>query len=260
MPIQGILGIDILTALIAILPLLFVTIPQPSTEEKKTLKTPTDLWQDVKAGFSYMYNWKGMFILCIMASLINFLVNPAFTLLPLLVTGYFGGGVWKLSFIESSFGIGVIIGGLILSTWGGFKKKIYTTFMGVLGMGLGILMIAFAPSTDFYIAVAGVAITGLLNPIANGPIMAIMQSNVVPEMQGRVFTALSSLSSAMSPLGMLIAAPVAEIWGVRSWFVIGGASCVLMSVGGFIIPAVVDIEEERKQRVSKKLKKAREDV
>jgi len=59
---------------------------------------------------------------------------------------------------------------------------------------------------------------------------------------------LNSLSSAMSPLGMLVAAPVAEQFGIRAWFLLGGISCILLAIIGLLIPAVVHIEDNHKSQ------------
>jgi DHA3 family macrolide efflux protein-like MFS transporter len=243
LPMQQVLSIDIFTAILAILPLLFISIPQPKKSLSVNAITPKQLLADVAEGYRYMVKWTGLFILSIMATIVNFMINPAFTLTPLLVTKYFNGDVWHLSWMESVFSIGVVTGGLVLSLWGGFKRRIYTTLMGVTGMGLGILLITFAPQNMFILAIIGMAIAGFMNPITNGPIFSIMQTRVAPEMQGRVFTLLNSLTSAMSPLGMLAAAPVAEQFGIRAWFLLGGISCILLAAVGLLIPAVVHIED-----------------
>jgi DHA3 family macrolide efflux protein-like MFS transporter len=243
LPMQKVLSIDILTAFLAILPLLFINIPQPLKKISEKTFTPRQLMADVAEGYRYMIKWTGLFILTIMAAIVNFMINPAFTLLPLLVTKDFNGGIWHLSWIESIFSIGVVTGGLVLSVWGGFKRQIFTILMGATGMGVGILLITFAPQKMFFLAVIGMAFTGFMNPITNGPIFSIMQARVAPEMQGRVFTLLNSLSSAMSPLGMLVAAPVAEQFGIRAWFLLGGISCILLAIVGLLIPAVVHIED-----------------
>jgi len=248
LPMQQVLSIDILTAFLAILPLLFVSIPQPLKKLAEKSITPRQLLADVAEGYRYMVKWTGLFILTIMATIVNFMVNPAFTFTPLLVTKYFHGGVWHLGWMESVFSIGVVAGGLILSLWGGFKRQIFTTFMGVTGMGIGILLITLAPQNMFFLAVIGMAFAGFMNPITNGPIFTIMQARVAPEMQGRVFTLLNSLASAMSPLGMLVAAPVAEKFGIRAWFLLGGISCILLAGIGLLIPAVVHIEDNHKAK------------
>ncbi|RJQ45118.1 MAG: MFS transporter [Anaerolineaceae bacterium] len=247
-PIQNLLFIDILTALIAVTPLFFVNIPKPVEKPVGKISSVSELFNDVKIGFRYLWNWKGMLLLTLTASLLNFLINPGFTLTPLLVTQHFSGGAIQLSLVESVFGIGVIAGGLILSTWGGFKKRILTTLTAIIGMGVAMLLIAIAPANNFNLALAGMLITGVMNPITNGSITAIMQANVKPEMQGRVFTTLNSLANAMSPISMLIAAPVAEIVGIQGWFYIGGLGCIIMGLLGLLTPQMMNVEKEGLRR------------
>ncbi len=87
------------------------------------------------------------------------------------------------------------------------------------------------------------ALIGIMNPITNGPLMAILQAAVTPEMQGRVFSILETLASGASPLGLAIAGPVADLFGIQIWFILGGISLLLMGAAGFFIPALVRIEE-----------------
>jgi DHA3 family macrolide efflux protein-like MFS transporter len=64
-------------------------------------------------------------------------------------------------------------------------------------------------------------------------------------MHGRVFTLANSVAAAMSPLGLIIAGPVADVLGVRAWFVLGGVACLLMAIISFMIPAVMHLENTR---------------
>ena len=182
-------------------------------------------------------------MIALMAAILNFLINPGFSLMPLLVVNFFKGGVWELGWTDSIFGIGSVAGGLLLSVWGGFKRKIFTTLFGVIGMGVGILIITLAPANLFLLVIIGCGITGLMNPICNGSLGAIMMEHISPEIQGRVFSMLNSLATAMSPLGLLIAAPVAELFGIHAWFLVGAIGCLVMGIGAFFIPAIVHIEE-----------------
>ncbi len=138
----------------------------------------------------------------------------------------------------------MITGGLLLGIWGGFRKKITTSLFGLIGMGAGILAVGLAPGTGYWIALGGLALTGFMNPLVNGPLFALLQTKVEPEMQGRVFTLVGSLSAAMSPLGMLFAAPVAEWLGIQSWYIIGGIATALMGVAGFMIKVVYTIDDQ----------------
>lgn len=247
-PMYAILAIDVTTATLAILPLLFAHIPQPDNSDMEALTSPRVLINDVRFGFKYLISWKGMFILGLSAALVNFLLNPAFTLLPLLVTKYFQKGVVELGLMESLFGIGVISGGLLLGVWGGFKKKILTTYLGVFGVALGVFIVAFAPADLFNMALAGMLVTGVMISLTNGPLFAVMQSAVPANLQGRVFTAIESTTSFMSPIGMLAAAPVAEWLGVRGWFFLAALGCVCMGLLGLASHDVMDIEEQGKAR------------
>jgi DHA3 family macrolide efflux protein-like MFS transporter len=248
LPLQGILAIDVITASLAIMPLVFVHIPQPGRIQYQAARgtQQTSVWQDFKEGFRYMMGWPGLLIIALMAVVLNFILTPAFSLLPLLVKDYFGGGAMELGWVNSAAGIGIIIGGFLLGVWGGFKpKKIMTTFFGLFGMGAGILVMAQAPPTNIFWIVGASLLVGIMQPITNGPIGGVMQSTVAPEMQARVFSLLGSLASGMAPVGLMIAGPISDRIGIQSWFFLGGTLCILMGAAGFFIPAVMNIESRR---------------
>ena len=244
LPMQGILGIDVVTALLAVAPLLFIAIPQPEAAPAQSGATGiTLLWQDFKAGLRYTFTWPGLMMILVMATLINLILTPAFSLLPILVTKHFDGGAVHLAWFESLFGIGVIVGGVLLSVWGGFKRRILTTLAGLMGIGVGSLVVGLTPATAFPLAVAALFWLGFVNPITNGPLFAAVQAVVEPEMQGRVFTLINAFASAMSPLGLLVAGPVADRFGVPIWFVVGGIVTLSMGIIGYFIPAVMNFEQ-----------------
>ena len=192
-----------------------------------------------------MWGWPGLLLICLMAMQINFLLNPAFSLLPLVVTKHFNGEAIQLATLESLSGIGVIAGGLVLSAWGGFKRRILTAMTGVIGLGLGCLMMGLLPPSAFTWAVVAMFIVGFVNPITNGPLLAAVQAAVAPDMQGRVFSLISSLAAATSPIGLLIAGPVSDWLGPQAWFIIGGIVTLLTGITAFFIPAVMRFEEGR---------------
>jgi DHA3 family macrolide efflux protein-like MFS transporter len=84
---------------------------------------------------------------------------------------------------------------------------------------------------------------GIVATLVNGPIHAVLQATVAPEYQGRVFTLIGSLAGITAPAGLLVAAPIAELLGVRSWYVAGAVACVAMGLLGFSLPALLRIED-----------------
>jgi DHA3 family macrolide efflux protein-like MFS transporter len=120
-------------------------------------------------------------------------------------------------------------------------------------MGAGILLMGIAPATVFGVAVVAMFVAGFMNPITNGPLSAVLQAVVAPEMQGRVFTLVSSIAALMSPIGLLIAGPLSDMIGVRTWFMVGGITMIVMGMASFFIPAVVHIEDGRQAVAAQKL-------
>jgi DHA3 family macrolide efflux protein-like MFS transporter len=246
LPMQGILAIDVFTAMLAVIPLFFIPIPQPERLDLQPgAQGKSTFWQDFRAGFKYVWGWPGLLLIGIMATVINFLLTPAFSLLPILVTKHFNGQAIQLASLESFMGFGFIVGGLVLSAWGGFKRRILTCLMGLLAMGAGCLVMGLLPSSAFVLAVGTMFFLGFVSPIVNGPLMAAVQAAVAPEMQGRVFTLIQTMASAMSPLGLIIAGPIADKLGVQTWFIIGGVVTISMGVIGLFVPAIMHFEDGR---------------
>jgi DHA3 family macrolide efflux protein-like MFS transporter len=183
--------------------------------------------------------------IAMMAVLINMLLSPAFSLLPILVAEHFAGDALRLGGMQSAMGLGVVVGGVVLGAWGGFKRRILTSMTGLLLLGVAVFAIGVLPASLFTGATGAIFVVGLMMPIVNGPIMAVMQTTVAPEVQGRVFTLLRSAAGAMSPVGLVIAGPIADWVGVQTWYIAGGIVCSLMGVVGFFIPAIAQIEHNR---------------
>jgi DHA3 family macrolide efflux protein-like MFS transporter len=251
LPTQGVLMIDIATAIIGIFPLLFLTIPQPLRQEVPGMKGErSGYWQDVREGFHYIFTWPGLLAVLLLFMLVNFLFNPLSALMPLLVTQYFQKGALALGSMDSLFGIGMITGGLLLSVWGGFKRKIVTMLVGTAGAGVGVMIIGIAPSNAFWLALAGFFVMGVTIPIINGPAMALLQTIVRPDMQGRVLSLVGSVVIAMSPLSLLVAGPISDAYGIRVWYWIAGILCTLIAIIGFFIPAIMNVETNHNETVA----------
>jgi len=249
MPTQGVLMVDVGTAVIAIAPLFFFQIPQPefnAHEKDENGKIKSSIWQDLAEGFKYVMSWPGLLAIILIAMLINLLVSPAFSLIPILVTQYFNKGVTELGVIESVFGIGFVVGGLVLSVWGGFKNRMITTMTAMIMMGVSISLIGIAPPNGFYWAVGALGLAGIMNPLVNGPIFAALQSRVDPQKQGRVFTLLGAGASLASPIGLAIAGPVSDAIGIQIWFVIGGVACVIAGIASLFIPSIIELGKDVK--------------
>jgi DHA3 family macrolide efflux protein-like MFS transporter len=244
-----IMGLDVATAVFAIAPLLFIPVPQPpkseNPQESGGSPEKPSFGRELKLGFRYVLSWPAILMLMLMAMLVNFLLTPSSTLEPLLITNHFGGEAIHLGILHSAFGIGIVAGGLILSAWGGFERRIHTTLFGLCGLGSGILLFGITPATMFWLVILGGLLAGSMMSLTNGPVLAIFQAAVEPAMQGRVFTLLSSAAMAMSPLSLIIAGPFADAFGVRAWYILGGGLTLLVGLSGFFNRKLLSVEDGR---------------
>jgi len=245
LPLNGIMGIDIVTAIVAILPLVFIAIPQP--ERKSEPEGMPGGWamtilKDVREGLAYIWGGPAFVIILMTAMAANFVLNPAFSLMPLLVTQHFYGDAVELGWISSAGGVGMLIGGLTLSTWGGFRSKIMTLLFGLGLMGMGMLVVGVAPSAWLWMGIGGMFLVGFARPITNGPFFALIQTTVDPALQGRVLTAINSIVTVASPLSLAIAGPVSDAVGVPAWYVTGGLLCMALALVNRMLPAVVALD------------------
>ena len=241
LPLHTILGIDVLTAAIAILLLVGIRLPQPTLDHAIT-NTVSTVWQDMRAGFSFLIRWPALLSVMCIAALLNLMLAPAFSLVPILVTQHFAGSAMQLGWMNAAYGIGIIGGGTLLAVWGGFKRRILTALLGVTGLGVGSFLIGISPSNAFGLALTGMVMVGVMNAFANGPFFAILQATVPTELQGRVFTTLMSISMAMAPIGLAIAGPLADRFGIQLWFILGALICGLMAIWILLSPALLNLE------------------
>jgi DHA3 family macrolide efflux protein-like MFS transporter len=246
LPPQGVMLIDVGTAALAIAPLFFVPIPHPQRGGTDEATVRPGIWSDIREGLRYVKGWPGLRALIGIAMVVKVALTPAFSLLPLLVRERFAGGAAQLSLFESIAGGGIVIGGLLLSAWGGFRRRICTTLLGIGTLGLGFLVLAMTPGSWLWLGLTCVFVVGFVIPLVDGPIMAILQSTVAPEIQGRVFTLMNSLVWMTSPLGLSIAGPVSDWLGLSAWYLTAGCLCIAAGVLGLFVPAVLGIEDNHK--------------
>jgi DHA3 family macrolide efflux protein-like MFS transporter len=220
--VEGSLIIDVATASLAVAIIAFIAIPRQQKLEQRGGAWFRTILHDMRDGLRYLLGWKGLVVLTFIALVFKMALSPAFSLIPLLVYQHLGGNAAQYSLVEVVTGVGIIIGGLLLGIWGGFKKRVYTMFTGALGVGLAILALGFLPEGKFIWILPPMFLTGFMVPIVDGPIMAIMQARIENEYQGRVMSLFGSLINLSGPIGLIAAGPVADTLGLQVWFIAAG--------------------------------------
>lgn len=211
--IESIFFIDVITAIIGV-GLTASIVVRRYKGNKPEISNTLD---DIKKGMDYIKINKIIFPLFIFQIFIIILVSPGAFLSALLVTRSFGSEIWRLSLCEITFGTGAILGGILISIWGGFKNRISTTLFASLLYGF--VMIALGMSNGFAIFIFFNILAGIMMPCYNTPINVFIQETVPQNLQGRIFGFMQISASCALPLGMVIFGPLADIYSLQNIFI-----------------------------------------
>ncbi|UQZ34889.1 MFS transporter [Paenibacillus sp. PK3_47] len=226
--IEAIFFIDVITAAVAVSTMLiFVRVP---LHTKAAAKQAISYLQDLSLGFNYIKGHRYIQNFFIFCAFFFVLAAPAAFLTPLQVTRTFGDDIWRLTAIEIAFSIGMMLGGLIMSVWPGFRNRVHTMTLSSLAFGVCTFALGVIP--DFWIYLGVMGVTGLAMPFFNTPSTVLLQEKVEPDYLGRVFGVLGMISSSMMPLGMLVFGPLADSVRVEWLLMISG---VLLFIQGFFL-------------------------
>lgn len=239
LPLQNALMLDVVTALLGITPLFFFKIPQIRNDHPEA----PGVWSELKAGVNYVTSNRSLLIFFGVMALVVLTIMPTFTLTPLLVTQGFDGGVNQVALMEGLSGIGIIIGGVLISIWAGFKRRVVTV-MVFFGLScFAVALTALTPSTMILVAAFWWFVSGLTFAMGNAPFTAILQLSVPNQMQGRVLALLNTMMGLAAPIGLLIAGPLGELVGVRGVFLIGGGLSTIVCFAALLSRDLLALEE-----------------
>ena len=221
--LEYIFFVDVITAVIGISVFSFVKVePRKKKEEK------VDYFGSIKEGILYTKNHKLVSRLMIYLVLSNILIAPLAILTPLMVTRSFGADPWFLTLNEMVFFVGNILGGVLISSWGGFQNKIYTIGTGCFACG--ILSVLLGLPFPFAVYLVWMGICGLTMPLFSTPFITLFQENVDADKQGRVFSLISVITGAIMPLAMVVFGPLADSVKIETILIVTGVLFIIGTI------------------------------
>lgn len=238
--ISGMVALDIAGAVIASLAVALIRIPKP--EKAEETRSDTSFWIEMKEGYSIVKQDKGVFALIWIAAAFTLLYSPINALFPLMSLDYFEGTTLQASVAEIAFSAGMIIGGIILGLWGGFKNRGIGISISIALMGVPVFISGLLPQNGFWGFAFLCVIMGISGPFYNGPVTALMQERIAADYLGRVFGLYGSAASLAMPVGLIISGFFADGIGVNKWFLITGILIVFISVLCHVIPSIKNID------------------
>lgn len=219
------LMIDVITAIIGTGLLSCIVLPK-----QRISKKTEPFLSDMKIGIKYAFSDKLIGQLLVLYGIFTFLCVPAGFLAGLLVRRVFGDTYWYLTAVELVGFAGMMLGGILMSTWGGFRNRFKTLTIGLIAFGAFAVGMGFASEFIFYLSMMlfyGVAMT-----MVQTAITTILQETVVSSMHGRVFGLLGTMYAGFLPIGMIIFGPLADVFPLQ-WIMIG-SGVILILIAGII--------------------------
>jgi len=264
--LAGILVIDITTFVIAIGALLIVAIPQPKISEEGR-QAQGNIFKEAVFGFGYILKRPPLLALQLVFLTGNFFVGIPGAVQAAMILANSASNEKILAVVNSAGAIGGVVGGLVMSAWGGPKKRVYGVLFGwFIASLLGNVLFGLGRATPIWMFAAFFGVFFI--PIINGSNQAIWQAKVPPDLQGKVFSIRRLIAWFVTPLAMLVAGPLSDKvlepamqdpqstlamatgWfmgvgpgrGMALLFVIGGCLAALVGLGGFMFRVLRDAD------------------
>lgn len=241
-----VMWLDVLGAAIAIGTLSRVSIPDPVRAKSEEVgRSIRAVWEQMKEGVQVVVRHRGLAWLMLGEVLVAFFMMPVIVLLPLMTIQHFGGGSWEVGLSEALYGVGTLLGGALLGWWNPVRGRARLVVWSYVLVGALFAVSGWLPPTAFGIYVVLLLLQGIVVPFYTGPFTAILQTEVDPGVQGRVFSLFDSICLLPSVVGIVGAGVLAERWGVPLVFVWGGVASVLVGGVFFFVPSVRALDKKK---------------
>lgn len=203
--VPGILAIDLVTFGMAIATLLAVQIPQPQPQAEGAVET---IGSKLTFGFRYVWRRPGLRALLIITALFWFAHDLGGAVYDPMILARTEGNATILGSTASAAGIGGVTGAVVLSAWGGPKRRVHGMLLGFIGAGISKTIFGLGRSPLIWIPAQ--FCSSLNFPLLGSSETAIWMEKIAPEIQGRVFAANMLVVQIVSAIALLIAGPLAD--------------------------------------------------
>ncbi len=262
--LTGILFFDVATFILAIGALLIVHVPQPVRTEEGA-KASGGMLKEAAYGFKYIFARPSLLGLQLVFFAGNLFAGIGFTVLAPMILSRSGNNSLMFGSAQSAGAIAGLVGGVLMSVWGGFRRRVHGVLSGWIISGIGMAIIGFSGGLPIWIT--GMAISSMVIPLVNGSNQAIWQSKVAPDLQGRVFASRRLIAWITNPISPIIGGTLADFvlepaaragtglpaafsWlvgtgpgsGMGLLIVFCGLVSMLVGLTGYFVPAIYNAE------------------
>jgi DHA3 family macrolide efflux protein-like MFS transporter len=184
----------------------------------------------IKSAASYILHNKMLKSLFLYLCFFELTVAPIALLNQIYVIRQFGAEYWRLTVNETAYFVGMIIGGIVMSFWGGFREKTHTLALAALGYGICAACLGFAG--NFWSYIFFTFMSGVFMPLYDAPAQSLIETKVPPAYMGRIFAVATMIMTIGMPIGSIVIAPLEEhnVFPLKPLFVLPGVIIALSSL------------------------------
>jgi DHA3 family macrolide efflux protein-like MFS transporter len=206
--LTGILILDLCSAAAAIGTLLIAHIPQPPRTAAGR-EGAGHFLKEALYGFRYILARPSLLGLQTVFMVGNLFSGTAWAIFAPMILARSGNDELILGSVQSAGAIGGLVGGLVMSAWGGPRRRVHGVLLGWFCSSLmGELVLGVGQALPVWIASSFLG--AFFVPFINGCNQAIWQAKVAPDVQGRVFTARQFIAWLVMPISQTLAGPLAD--------------------------------------------------
>lgn len=264
--LAGILVIDVVTFVLAIGFLAVVYIPQPP-RTREGLQGQGNFWKEAAFGFQYIFARPGLMGLLTFFIFANLFSGIQFTLLAPMILSRTANDSFAFGAVQTAGAVGAVLGGLLMSVWGGLKRRVHGVLFGWIGASLVLALMGIGRDLSVWIPV--MAVGAMFFPFINASSQAIWQAKVAPDVQGRVFSSRRLIAWVTNPITPLLAGLLADNLmepamrttntfsqqfsglvgigpgaGMGLLTVLCCLACALIGVAGLFVPVIHNVEND----------------
>lgn len=242
-PMNFLILLDVLGAVLGISLLLQVTIPKIKTQGEAV-----HLLTDSKLGFKLLVENKGLWAITLIGTFFTLLFMPAVSMYPLMTLTYFQGTIQQAGLIEVIYSVGMLAGGIVIGIFGKWQDRMKPILLAYFIIGISYIICGYLPGNQkgFFYFILLNALCGLATPFFNTLLMAMIQQSYKPQYLGRVLGVLNAIMSITGPVGLIFAGPLADQLGVEKLFLIAGVGTVLCGLINLFLPVARNYDQTLK--------------
>ncbi|MCL2889389.1 MAG: MFS transporter, partial [Eggerthellaceae bacterium] len=230
--------LDFAGAIFAVLGLMLAKIPTTHDASAEN----QNIFANLRDGWKILTLRRGLITLIVGVGIGMVIFAPLGTLFPLMVFDHFSGDGYMASMTEASFGLGMLVGSVILLAWGGGKRLVRLVSVSVFLVGLVTAACGLLTSDMFVGFVVLCAVMAIAFAGFNGPFITIIQKNVPEEKLGRALGLITAMTGIASPVGIAFGGMLAEAIGIADFFLVDGVLFALLAAIVYGFKRVRDLD------------------